>query len=134
MPAPEGSYRTSTPRPPEPPRPPWDARITLGIVLGVAAVLLALAALSIALATGLFAEPSATMWVPVFVSSLCALKGVAVARRLWRNRRRVIATVVTVLAVMAFAGDALAVTDFLTHERLPPPPPPSAGGWTFWRC
>ena len=126
MPAPEGSYRKSTLREPRAPR---DPRGTQGVALGVAAVLLALAALWIAVATGLLARPSAATLAPAFASSLCALKGAAVARRLWRSRQRAVAGVVAVLAV---TGDALAVADFLTYEN--PPPPPRTGGWTFWRC
>jgi hypothetical protein len=131
MPATEGSYRASTPRQP---RPPGDPRVARGIVLAAGAVLLALAALSIAVATGLLAEPSVATLAPAFASALCALKGAGVARRLWRGRRRVVAGVVAVLAVMALAGDALATVDLLTHERHPPPPPATAFGWTLWRC
>jgi len=129
MSTPEGSYRTSAFREPRAPR---DARVALGVALGVAAVLLALAALSIAVTTGLLARPSAALLVPAIGSSLCALRGAAVARRLWRSRRRAVAAVVAVLAVMALSGDALATVDLLTHED-PPPPRPTAG-WTLWRC
>ena len=131
MPATEGSYRASTLRVPRAPR---DRRGTHGGILGVAAVLLALAALWIALATGLFAKPSAATLAPAFASSLCALRGAAVARRLWRSRRRMVAGVVAVLALLALTGDTLAAVDFLTHEPPPPPPPPTASGWTLWHC
>ncbi|TAK26588.1 MAG: hypothetical protein EPO40_21085 [Myxococcaceae bacterium] len=128
MSAPEGIYRTSALREPRAPR---DPRVASGVALGVAAVLLALAALWIALTTGLLARPSAAALGPAIASSLCALKGAAVARRLWCSRQRAVAGVVAVLAVMALAGDALAAVDLLTHED---PPPLPAGGWTLWRC
>lgn len=128
MPAPEGSYRTATLRAPRAPR---DRRVTQGVALGVAAVLLALAALWITVATGLLTRPSAATLAPAFASALCAVRGAATARRLWRSRRRAVAGVIVALVVLALTGAALGVGGYLTYEN--PPPPPTLG-WTFWRC
>jgi uncharacterized protein involved in response to NO len=94
-------------------------------------VLLALAALWITVATGLLAKPSAATLAPAFAAALCAVRAAAMARRLWRTRRRAVAGVIAALVVLALTGAALAVAGFLTYES---PPPPSAGAWTFWRC
>ncbi len=94
-------------------------------------MLLALAALWITVATGLLAKPSAATLAPAFAAALCAVRAAAMARRLWRTRRRAVAGVIAALVVLALTGAALAVAGFLRYES---PPPPSAGAWTFWRC
>ncbi len=123
-----GVYRSSRLREPRASR---DWRVARAVGLGVAGVLLALAALWIAVTTGLFSKPSAATLAPVVPSVLCALRAASMTRRLWRGRRRVVAGAVGALAALALVGAGLATMDYLTGEE---PQYPSTTGWTLWHC